>query len=383
MPSEMSKADEDFLRNFETQYEEVTKEEEVKEEVEIIPTIPEVTSVEEENKEVDTPEVNQPEPKNKEENKDTPLFDGLTVTSDKKEEPVTASENKSEDTTTPKELDYVAQYNEAVAPLRADGKTIQIQSISELRRLAQMGIGANAKFNAIAADRKYLALLEQHGLKDETKLSYVVDLLNKNPEAIRKLVSDSGVDPLDIDTSAPNNYVPVNRAVPEADLNFRDMLTELNSAPTGMEIINKVFNSWDTASQGQMWHNPDAMRILHTQKQVGIFDIVENEVERRFLMGMLPANISRLDAYQQVGRELGNQGAFNHLGNQQAPVQQQSTQTQPLAVKVVTPKPSVSGSDKVAAAAPTKAVAKKSSTMSIEDISKLSDEEFLKLFPRM
>ena len=125
MPSEMSKADEDFLRNFETQYEEVTKEEEVKEEVEIIPTIPEVTSVEEENKEVDTPEVNQPEPKNKEENKDTPLFDGLTVTSDKKEEPVTASENKSEDTTTPKELDYVAQYNEAVAPLRADGKSIR------------------------------------------------------------------------------------------------------------------------------------------------------------------------------------------------------------------------------------------------------------------
>lgn len=383
MPSEMSKADEDFLRNFETQYEEVTKKEEPKEEVETIPTIPEVTSVEEENKEIVTPENNQPEPENKEENKDTPLFDGLTVTSDKKEETVEKAENKTEEATTPKELDYVAQYNEAVAPLRADGKTIQIQSISELRRLAQMGIGANAKFNAIAADRKYLALLEQHGLKDETKLSYVVDLLNKNPEAIRKLVSDSGVDPLDIDTSAPNNYVPVNHAVPEADLNFRDMLTELNSAPTGVEVINKVFNSWDTASQGQMWHNPDAMRILHTQKQIGIFDIVENEVERRFLMGMLPANISRLDAYQQVGRELGNQGAFNHLGNQQASVQHQYTQTQPLAVKVATPKPSVSGSDKVAAAAPTKAVVKKSSTMSIEDISKLSDEEFLKLFPRM
>ena len=41
-------------------------------------------------------------------------------------------------------------------------------------------------------------MLENAGITDENQLAYLIDLSNKNPQAIQKLVKDSGIDPLDM-----------------------------------------------------------------------------------------------------------------------------------------------------------------------------------------
>ena len=281
------------------------------------------------------------------------------------------------DTSSSHEVNYKDFYDKLMAPLRASGKTIQLKSVDEALELIKKGFDYTRKTQEIAPDRKFLAMLEKNGLKDEAKLNYLIDLSNKNPEAIRKLISEAGIDPLDIDTDVPVNYTPGNHAITDTEINFRDVVTELNSAPEGQEVITKVFKGWDQASQGHLWKQPEALHVLAKQKAAGIFDLVETEVERRMTLGQIPAGVSRLDAYRLVGSEMGNAGAFNHL----VPAEQNTKQ--PIASRVATPKPAVSNDESVKAASITQTASAKGKVDKLAAISKMSDEEFLAQFPKL
>ena len=277
---------------------------------------------------------------------------------------------------------YKSLYEKVMAPFKASGKTIQLKDPEEALELIKKGVDYTRKTMEIASDRKFLVMLEKNQLKDEAKLSFLIDLANKNPEAITKLITDSGVDPLDIDTSAPSNYSPGNHSVSDDEIRFTETLTEVNSTPEGQQVVQRIFSGWDQASQGHMWKEPEAMRVLLAQKQSGVFDIVEGEVERRRLLGQIPATIPYLDAYRYVGLELGQAGAFNHLPafQGQAVAAQHSVATSPIATRAASvAKPAADPT--VRAAAPTRPTAPVSSKPTIDDLANLSDEEFLKRFP--
>lgn len=278
---------------------------------------------------------------------------------------------------------YKSLYEKVMAPFKASGKTIQLKDPEEALELIKKGVDYTRKTMEIAADRKFLVMLEKNQLKDEAKLSFLIDLANKNPEAITKLITDSGVDPLDIDTSAPSNYLPGNHSVSDDEIRFTETLTEVNSTPEGQQVVQRIFSGWDQASQGHMWKEPEAMRVLLAQKQSGIFDIVEGEVERRRLLGQIPATTSYLDAYRYVGLELGQAGAFNHLPafQSQGAAAQHPAANSPIATRAASTVAKPAADPTVRAAAPTRPTARMSSKPTIDDLADLSDEEFLKRFP--
>ena len=278
---------------------------------------------------------------------------------------------------------YKSLYEKVMAPFKASGKTIQLKDPEEALELIKKGVDYTRKTMEIAADRKFLVMLEKNQLKDEAKLSFLIDLANKNPEAIKKLVTDSGVDPLDIDTSAPSSYSPGNHSVSDDEIRFTETLTEVNSTPEGQQVVQRIFSGWDQASQGHMWKEPEAMRVLLAQKQSGVFDIVEGEVERRRLLGQIPATTSYLDAYRYVGLELGQAGAFNHLPafQSQGAAAQHPVANSPIATRAASTVAKPAADPTVRAAAPTRPTARMSSKPTIDDLADLSDEEFLKRFP--
>ena len=278
---------------------------------------------------------------------------------------------------------YKSLYVKVMAPFKASGKTIQLKDPEEALELIKKGVDYTRKTMEIAADRKFLVMLEKNQLKDEAKLSFLIDLANKNPEAIKKLVTDSGVDPLDIDTSAPSSYSPGNHSVSDDEIRFTETLTEVNSTPEGQQVVQRIFSGWDQASQGHMWKEPEAMRVLLAQKQSGVFDIVEGEVERRRLLGQIPATTSYLDAYRYVGLELGQAGAFNHLPafQSQGAAAQHPVANSPIATRAASTVAKPAADPTVRAAAPTRPTARMSSKPTIDDLADLSDEEFLKRFP--
>lgn len=276
-------------------------------------------------------------------------------------------------------LDYKSFHDEVMRPFKANGKTVQLQSPEEAIALMKMGANYTRKMQDIAPHRKVLIMLENNGLLDEGKLSYLVDLDKKNPDAIKKLIKESGMDPMDLDPAEPVNYLGGNHKVTDQEAAFRNHLDDLQSNPEGKETIAVIANSWDQASKEMLWNNPEVMETVHAQRENGIYDRISAEVDRLKTLGQIPANAPFLSAYQQVGQFMDSQGKFADLVPKVAPKATTTAPAAPLATKAAKPKSDVVDDPKVAAAAATRSTTTKQVGKSINPLA-MSDDEFMKQF---
>lgn len=282
----------------------------------------------------------------------------------------TGDQNQDGQATPP---DYKALYEKVMAPLKANGKTIELKSPEELVQLAQMGANYTRKMQAIAPHRKILTMLENNGLLDEGKLSFYIDLEKKNPEAIKKLLKDSGINPMDIDTDAPSTYLEGNHKVSDEEVLFKTTLDDLASTPEGKTTLQTINTSWDQASKEVLWKQPEVMTLIHQQRENGIYDRITTEMDRQRALGTLPANVSFLQAYKAIGDTLAQAGVFDDLAKATETVKPPA---QKVGQTVQKPKPAAVNGDKVNAASPARSTARQAQTQ-VNPLS-LPDDAFMK-----
>ena len=275
-------------------------------------------------------------------------------------------------------VDYKAFHDQVMAPFQANGKTIQLRSVDEAVQLMQQGANYTRKMQAIAPHRKVLMMLENNGLLDESKLSRLIDLEKKNPDAIRALVKEAGIDPLDIDVHEESTYTPGNHAVPDEAVAFQTTLDEVSSTPDGQETVREITASWDPESKAELWKDPSILGTIHQQRISGVYDRVVAEIERQRTIGAIPANVSLLNAYRVIGERMTQAGAFQDLVAAQQAAQHPAVQ-HPVATRVASAKPAVTNSGKVSAAAPTRTATPRRAEAFINPLA-MSDDEFMKQF---
>ena len=273
----------------------------------------------------------------------------------------------------PEPVDYEAEYKKLFAPFRANGREMQVKSAEDAIALMQMGANYNKKMAALKPNLRLLKLLENNGLLSEEKLNFLIDLDKKNPDAISKLVKDSGLDPLDMDVSK-SEYKPNTYTVDDRELELDAVLEQIQDTPTYAQTIDIVSNKWDGPSKQVIAQYPQLLEVINDHLARGIYPLISAEVERERMFGRLKG-LSDLEAYRTVGDAMNARGAFNQLA-------QASGKATPVADRrPVTPKPKVEDpavrARKLAASSPKAAVPAKIS--SDFDPLELSDEEFSKL----
>lgn len=279
------------------------------------------------------------------------------------------TESKSEEKAAPPNFEEFAQ--KVMAPFKANGKTIQANTPEEVIKLMQMGANYTRKMQELQPHKKMLLMLQTNGLLDEDKISYLIDLSQKNPEAIKKLVKESGIDPLEIDTEKEVAYRNNgNHRVTDAEVNFNTTLEELEATPVGKETIKSAGN-WDQASKEELFKNPGILTVLAEHRELGVYAPIEAEIDRRRIIGDIPSTMPFLQAYKLVGDELAN---ANKL-----PVKQAATQAAVVATRVATPKPAASNSSKASAASSTRSNTQKAKPFI--NYLEMDDKEFEKLKP--
>jgi len=288
-------------------------------------------------------------------------------------------EKKDEDPEKPKEetIDFEAEYKRLLAPFKANGREINVNSVDDAIALMQMGANYNKKMAALKPNLKLMKLLENNGLLSEDKIGFLIDLEKKNPAAINKLVKDSGIDPMDFDAEKASGYKQTAYTVDDREIELDTVLDELQGTPSYNRTLEIVSTKWDGASKQVIAGSPQLLKVINGHVESGIYDIISKEVESERVFGRLNG-LSDIEAYRQVGDSLHAKGAFNHLskGSSQA-------QGQPAAKPVVvTPKPKKEDEDKLKdkrrAASSTKPAAPSSTNKDFNPLS-LSDEEFSKL----
>lgn len=273
----------------------------------------------------------------------------------------------------PEAVNYQEFYQEIMKPFRANGKEFTLKSPEEARRLMEQGAGYGRKMMQIQPYLKVSKMLEKHGLLDESKLSFLIDVERGNPEAIQKLLKDKQLDPLDFNQEQEAKYQPSNYSVSDNEIAFQEQLQALQASPTGQETIRHIHTDWDDESKRVLGQKPEIMALVQQHREAGVYQKVTDEMDRQITLGNLNPRLPFLERYSQVEAHLQRLGVFN------LPAAQPATHpTVDLGTRVAKPKRDIAPDPRVNAAAPTRQTPRRT-TESVNP-AKLSDEDFLKQF---
>ena len=284
-----------------------------------------------------------------------------------------ASDKKPEDGST---IDFKSEYERLLAPFKANGRDIKVNNVDEAITLMQMGANYNKKMAALKPNLKLMKLLEKADLLSEDKISFLIDLNRKDPAAINKLVTDSGIDPMDLSADKASAYKQSTYTVDDREIELDTVLDDIQGTPSYTRTLEIVSTKWDAASKGVIAGSPAILKVINEHISNGIYDRIQKEIDNERMFGRL-IGVSDIEAYRQVGDRLHAQGAFNAMaqGSSQAKAQQ------PAAKVVVQPKPKQEDvgalKDKKRAASSTKSAASSAASQDFNPLA-MSDEEFSK-----
>lgn len=215
-------------------------------------------------------------------------------------------------------IDAQAELDKLLAPFQANGREMQAKSVDDAITLMKMGANYNKKMAGLKPSLKIVKMLEKADLLDENKLNYLIDLHGKNPQAIQKLLKDSEFDPLSVEEST-DEYVPANHSVSDTEVALDEVLDSIQSSPSYAKTIDVIGNQWDDASKEILTKQPEAIRLINSHMENGIYDQIQAKIDSERMFGRL-AGLTDLEAYRAAGDMLYNEGAFNKPnGSQPAP----------------------------------------------------------------
>lgn len=232
-------------------------------------------------------------------------------------------------------ISYQEAYEKIFAPFKANGREVQVKTPEEVIQLMQMGANYNKKMAGMKPSLKILKMLDNHGLLDEQKLSYLIDLDKKDPNAISKLVKESGVDPLEIDVKASDDYKPNTYTVDERSVELDGILDDIKDTKSFNDTLDIIGNKWDTASKRIISENPSIIKIINQHLESGYYEKIQNAVETERMFGRLEG-LSDIEAYKQVGDAINAKGGFGQPA--QTTTESKSIKPKAKARKSVDPK---------------------------------------------
>lgn len=278
----------------------------------------------------------------------------------------------------PATVDYKSQVDALLAPFKANGREMKVESVDEARQLMSMGANYNKKMQGMKPHLSTLRMLENAKI-GQNELNFLIDLHRRDPVAINKLVQESGIDPMDLSADKAAGYVPNNHRPADSEVELNLVLEELKDSPTFERTVSLVTDKFDPKSKQAVAQAPAVLKVLNNHVESGIYDLVQTEVDRQRMFGQL-SGLSDLEAYRQVGDAMNAEGKFAHLVAGQP---QQGQQTPPAAI-VPPPNPKKAEdeskrNDAKRAVAPTRSTAASGAGKADFNPLSMSDEEFAKL----
>lgn len=291
----------------------------------------------------------------------------------------TAKENTAET-----EVDHEAFYKRVTGTFKAAGVEISVSNPDDVVSLMQKGLDYTKKMQAVSHLRGLNEVLTENDLTDPETLGYLIDLKNHKPEAIARLLKESGLDAfeLDEDKAAAYQAPQINIAEKTKVVNVREVV-EAHADDAEFNEVFTTARTWDDASQREIVANPNLLVTLAEHKRSGVYDRIMSEMQQqRLIHGNI--NEPELQQYVRIGNALF--GDNQNGGSAQVPnngLNQQAGQSSKQRVVVKSNRNIAEQRKRVAA--PSKA-AKTKPTVNVKsalDIFNMPEAEFNKLSPEI
>jgi len=286
-------------------------------------------------------------------------------TKNKKPDAADSSENASK----------LAAYEKIMAPFKANGVEMTVNSPEEAIALMQKGVDYTRKMQGMKPGLQTLKLLEKADIKDNDTLNFLIDLHQGKKEAISKLVQQSGIDPVELDLEGSDSYQPTQHTADKSvatAVELEQAIDGIRGTPTFDRTVDVIGNKWDDESRTFVNENPGMLKIINDHMANGVYDQVNTEVVKQRTLGNLDG-VSDVRAYELIVEYYRQQKGFDHLKQNDEPAAE-SKVVRPTSKKAS----SKTTARKKAASNPAAKSAKETSVDKDFNFLNMSDDEFLK-----
>lgn len=230
--------------------------------------------------------------------------------------------SKEESENTDSEPNYKEFYEKvALAKFTANGKEVEgFKDPADLIRAQQMLHGYSDKMKVFKEYKPFLKALEERKITSDTdKFNLAMSLLDGDPEAIKKVLKDKGIDPLELDLD-DIKYTAKNVLPSQAQMLIEETYEQAENIGVGEKFTRVINKDWDVKSLQELVNNNAVRNDLLQHLSDGTYDIVNNEIKRMELLDATGAldNMSSIEKYRAAVLRL-----------QQRNVQKPATQASP------------------------------------------------------
>ena len=279
---------------------------------------------------------------------------------------------------------YEQFYKQVMAPIKANGKLIKLNSANDVISLIQQGANYTKKMQSIAPYRKQLKMLEDNELLDNDKLRFLIDVAKHDKDAIKKLLSEAKIDATELSyeeelddegNPKPVQYYPKTPNVSDQEVAWSEAWKELLEQEKLDNVdTHSVIMNMDSISQKQVYENPQILGLMHMTQTCGAYDKIVAEMDRLKTLGYIKDEAPFLSTFIEVKNLMLQHGLLN---DEVAKLNGGSIPNQAIAKGPAPSKKTTVANDKKAkAAAPSRSTGK--STKPFLNPLNMSDEEFLK-----
>jgi hypothetical protein len=191
-----------------------------------------------------------------------------------------------------------------------------------------MAAGFSEKMKAFKKYRPFLNPLKEKGIIDNPdKFNLMLSALDGDKEAIKTLIKEHNIDPMELDVDNVN-YKPQNHVASELELALDDILDNAKQFGIDDKVQKVIANEWDDKSVVELLQDPQSQADLIEHMSSGIYDIVQERIMQKRIadpygtFSSLPA----IDQYRAAANELEAE-YLQWVQQQQA---QQQAQVQPM-----------------------------------------------------
>ena len=293
-----------------------TEVEETEEEVETEETTESEEDYEDTDEESETDEEEETEQENDDSAEDTSETEEEELEENAHNE---AEESEDESEKTDSEPNYKEFYEKvALAKFTANGKEVEgFKDPADLIRAQQMLHGYSDKMKVFKEYKPFIKALEERKLTtDAEKFNLAMNLLDGDPEAIKKVLKEKGIDPLELDLD-DIKYTAKNVLPSKAQMLIEETYEQAENLGIGDKFSRVVNKDWDVSSLQELVNNGAVRNDLLQHLNDGTYEIVNNEIKRMELLDSNGAldGMSSIDKYRAAVKRLQQQNL------QQAPVQ--------------------------------------------------------------
>jgi len=227
---------------------------------------------------------------------------------------------------------YKDFYNKVTGEFVANGKVMKgFTEPEKIIQAQQMAAGFSEKMRAFKQYRPFIEPLKKKGILDNPdKFNLMVDAIDGNQEAIKALLKETNIDPLELNIDEVD-YKPKDNLASPIALAYDDLIDTASQFGIDSKVNDVIVKEWDDDSVAELLSDPKNSSDLIAHMNNGVYDMVQERIAKKKMTDITGSfgSMRDIDQYRAAVAELEQEYIQQQeLQKQQATYQQQEPVSQ-------------------------------------------------------